>query len=132
MTASFFSSFTASYCSFLTVLKSEIVKLNGEAIPTSTKNSTRKKRPPNKDKDYLSFTSSLKVPSTSGYSLAGATYDNQCPVCFLGFASARSLNNHLPLHDKYPRFHCQFCPADFFQKNKLSLHLRKNHNEDFA
>ncbi|XP_020493841.1 gastrula zinc finger protein XlCGF57.1 [Labrus bergylta] len=56
----------------------------------------------------------------------------KCPVCYIGFASKRTMVRHFKKHpeDRYSSYQCQFCPCYFFCKSEFIVHTRTHQGDN--
>lgn len=52
-----------------------------------------------------------------------------CPLCLrCKIPSAVSYENHYKTHFIPPRFSCNFCERNFYESDRLQMHIRRNHD----
>ena len=101
-----------------------IIEGNRKEIEASKKQlksiSTVAKNVENDTTKSPSSTYQFKEPAT-----ATNVDDKSCPICYRMFSLKSSLQNHIPIHDAHPRFHCTNCGKKFFQFPNLCGHKRQ-------
>ncbi|KAI5632285.1 zinc-finger associated domain (zf-AD) domain-containing protein [Phthorimaea operculella] len=55
----------------------------------------------------------------------------RCELCFMGFVTENTLQNHMTIHDKSLPYSCEYCHVGFKQSWKLKGHVARMHRYKF-